>query len=215
MKISVKITRLENASFFHTQIGAIVEVDLEEYVAAVVASEISNSNLEACKAQAVAARTFAVKKGVLKGKIISDSSTTDQAYRASRYDEKLYFNCIQGANLTKGMILTYNGSPISAVYSDCNGGHTVSAASKWGGSYPYLIARKDPWDAATGKNANGHGVGMSQRGCVYAGNHNITYDKILEFYYPGTQLESILENKQQKLNRLKEILDILLQQSIT
>ena len=50
MNIHIKITRDENAKYFDVGVGDIVEVDFEEYVAAVVASEIGNSNLEACKA---------------------------------------------------------------------------------------------------------------------------------------------------------------------
>lgn len=50
MEIKIKITRKENADYFSVAIGDIVEVELEEYVAAVVASEIGNSNIEACKA---------------------------------------------------------------------------------------------------------------------------------------------------------------------
>jgi len=74
MEIQVQITRQENADYFNVKINDIVKVDFEQYVAAVVASEIGNSPLEACKAQAVAARTYAVKRGVLRGKPISDSS---------------------------------------------------------------------------------------------------------------------------------------------
>jgi len=74
MKINVKITRKENADFFNVKIDDIVEVEFEDYVAAVVASELASGNLEACKAQAVASRTFAISRGVLKGTPISDAS---------------------------------------------------------------------------------------------------------------------------------------------
>ena len=73
MKIHVRITRDENAEYFKTYVGDIVEVDFEEYVAAVVASEIGNSQLEACKAQAVASRTFAYR---YIDSSISDSSSS-------------------------------------------------------------------------------------------------------------------------------------------
>lgn len=190
MNILISITRQENADYFGRQIGDTVSVPFEEYVAAVVASEIGNSHLEACKAQAVAARTFAVSRGVLRGKTISDASTTAQAYRAKRYSEKSYPNCIEAANLTAGEILTYSGSPISAVYSSSNGGRTVSSAERWGGSRAYLVAQEDPWDAAAGTGKTGHGVGMSQRGAKYAATIGVGYRDILSFYYPGTALQS-------------------------
>ena len=60
--IKVKITRAENAEYFKKNIGDVVEVDAEKYVEGVIASEIGNAHIEACKAQAVAARTFALSR---------------------------------------------------------------------------------------------------------------------------------------------------------
>lgn len=188
MNIKVTITRQENAEYFNCSISDTVEVDFEEYVAAVVASELASGGLEGCKAQAVAARTFAVHKGVLRGKAISDSSAFAQAYRANRYDASKYPIPIQAAKETDGQILTYNGKVIDAVYSSCNGGRTVSSQERWGNVLPYLIAQPDPWDAATGRPKNGHGVGMSQVGARYAAQTGVSYKDILAFYYPGTQL---------------------------
>lgn len=73
--MKVKITTNENMKYYGCAKNAIVEVDMEDYVAAVVSSEIGNAPLEARKAQAVAARTFAVTRGVLNGKAISDSAS--------------------------------------------------------------------------------------------------------------------------------------------
>lgn len=188
MKIKVQITRQQNAEYFNTKIGAIVEVEFEQYVAAVVASQLASGGLEACKAQAVAARTFAVSRGVLNGKPISDSSSTAQAYKAKRYNQKSYPTPCKAARETAGQVLYYNNKPISAVYSHSNGGRTVSAQQQWGGSRPYLIAQDDPWDKAAGYGKNGHGVGMSQCGARWAGAHGISYQTILKFYYPNTIL---------------------------
>lgn len=191
MEINVRITREENAGYFDCEVGDVVKVGLEEYVAGVVASEIGNALLEACKAQAVAARTFAVSKGVLEGTAISDSSSSDQAYRAKRCDVEKYPNAVRGAVETKGQILTYNGRPINAVYSSNNGGRTVSAKERWGSERAYLIAFDDPWDDSAKRT--GHGVGMSQRGAKYAASIGKNYREILEHYYPGTELTTIEE----------------------
>lgn len=59
-EITVRITQKENAEFFGAKIGDTVNVDFEEYVSAVTASEIGESGIEACKAQAVAARSLAI-----------------------------------------------------------------------------------------------------------------------------------------------------------
>lgn len=189
-KISVILTRQENAEHFGVSVGDTVRVDFEEYVAAVTASELASGGLEGCKAQAVAARTFAVSRGVLNGKAISDSSSTAQAYRARRYNAKMYPVPVLAAQETAGQILTYGGKAISAVYSASNGGRTVSSQERWGSIRPYLIAQEDPWDAAAGHKKNGHGVGMSQCGARYAAGLGISYQDILAFYYPGTELSS-------------------------
>ena len=223
MKINVLITRQENADYVMK--GATVTVDFEEYVAAVVASEVGNSSIETCKAQAVAARTLAVSRGVLKGTPISDSSSTDQAYRVLRYNKKVYPNAIEGANQTAGQILCYKGKPISSVYSACNGGRTVSSEEKWGSVRPYLTARADPWDAASGRTKRGHGVGMSQAGAWWAGAHGATYEDILAFYYPCAELcgnycalplhDKQIEIQAQQLIKLREQLDEIKKQLAT
>ena len=189
MYISVRITRDENAEYFGVEVGDVVKVPFEQYVAGVVASEVGNSALEVCKAQAIASRTFAVSKGVLDGKTISDASSTDQAYRASRIPSGLYPNAENGTKQTTGQILTYNGKPINAVYYASNGGRTVSSQERWGGVRPYLIAQDDPWDDSTKRT--GHGVGMSQRGAKAMAKAGKTYKEILAFYYPGTKIETI------------------------
>lgn len=191
MKISVQITRQENANFFNKNVNDTVQVEFEEYVAAVVASEIGNATLEACKAQAIAARSFAISRSVFKDKPISDSSAVAQAYRASLYNKDKYPNAVAAAEATAGIVLCYNGKVASAIYGASNGGQTISAAQAWGGSgYPYLIQQDDPWDAAAGYKKNGHGVGMSQRGAMYAAKQlGKNYKEILTFYYPGTVLK--------------------------
>lgn len=205
MEIKIKITRKENADYFSVAIGDIVEVELEEYVAAVVASEIGNSNIEACKAQAVAARTYAVHAKVLEGKVISDDSAVAQAYRAPRFNSSIYPNCIKAAKDTMGEIVTYNNKPANTVYSACNGGKTVSCEEKWGNFLPYLIQQDDNWDLNSGKTKRGHGVGMSQEGAIWAGAHNYNYKTILKFYYPKTSLTNI--NPQLQINK-NHILDL-------
>ena len=185
--IQVEITRQENAEYFGCKIGDIVPVDFEEYVAGVTASELASGNIEACKAQAVAARTFAVARGVLKGTPISDSSSKAQAYRAKRLRVQ-YPTPYAAAFETTGMILTYNGVPANTVYCASNGGHTVSSEEVWGGVRPYLISKNDPWTSAVTSERIGHGVGMSQRGARYAGGKGISFEDILSFYYPGCVL---------------------------
>lgn len=59
MNIKLSLSRAENIDYYGSKN---ITIDLEEYLRGVVGSEIGNASLEACKAQAVAARTFALIK---------------------------------------------------------------------------------------------------------------------------------------------------------
>jgi len=120
--------------------------------------------------------------------VISDDASKTQAFRASRNN---YKNCNAAVEATKGEVLTYAGRYIGAYYSHSNGGRTYSCEEVWGQKRPYLIARKDPWTLAAGTKKNGHGIGLSQAGCKYAGANGVKYKEILSFYYPYTTLKTL------------------------
>lgn len=193
MRVKIKITRSENASYYGVSPNSEVEEDLEVYVAAVVASEIGNAPLEACKAQAVASRTF-VYRYILKNKAIPDDSSA-QAFRITRYSDS-YKTCKQATEATKGLFLFYKNAPADTYFCHSNGGFVVSSQEKWGGARDYLVSKPDPWDAATHTNRSGHGVGMSQTGAKYAANQGVSFKEILDFYYTGTTLSTIQEKEE-------------------
>ena len=211
MKIQLKIGRQENADYFGVNLEDIVEINFQQYLIGVVASEIGNSPIEACKAQAVASRTYAMTRNIFSGQILSDSGNF-MAYRASRANRNKYPNAYEGVQQTIGQILTYKGEPIRAVYSANNGGQITSSKERWGSDYPYLISKEDPWDAADGRDKKGHGVGMSQRGAIWASQHNINYKQILAFYYPNTILT---KNYGQGVNTMNVLLNTKAQQIIS
>ena len=188
MKIKVKVTTPSNMNYFKCAKGAIVEVEFEDYVRCVVASEIGKASLEACKAQAVACRTFAASRGVLEGKAISDDAGKAQAYIAAR---DYYDVCNQATEETMGEILMYGGKYCTTYFSHSNGGRTYSCEEVWGQKRNYLIARKDEWTQKSKVKRNGHGIGLSQAGAKYAGANGIGYREILSFYYPYTTLKTI------------------------
>lgn len=193
MKIKVKISTNGNMNYYKCAKGTIIEIELEDYIKCVVASEIGNASLEACKAQAVACRTFAVMRGVLDGKVISDDASKAQAFRADRTN---YKNCNTAVEATRGEVLTYGGKYAGTYFCHSNGGRTYSSEEVWGSKRNYLMARKDEWTLATGAKKNGHGIGLSQVGAKYAGEHGVPYREILSFYYPYTTLKK-LETKQE------------------
>ena len=186
-KVNIRLTRAENATHHNVAIGTVITLDREDYLGGVVPAEIGNAPIEASKAQAIAARTFAYVR-TKDGNIIDDT-TNYQAYRAPRNNAKLYPHAINAVQTTKGQILCYNRRVVeTAVYSASNGGQIISSKDRWGGERPYLVTKPDPWTQASGIAKNGHGVGMSQAGAIYAAIQGINHADILAFYYPGTNL---------------------------
>jgi len=121
-------------------VSVINEVPMEDYVMGVLAGEIPASwPLEALKAQAIAARTFAVyKQRESRRKGLSydlESSTQYQMYLGSQVvNEKLR----QAVLETKDEIMTYQDQPIMAVFHSNCGGETSNAEPVWGSDRPYL-----------------------------------------------------------------------------
>lgn len=197
MKIKIRLSRKENAEYYSVELGSVIEIDFEQYIIGVVGSEIGNYvGIEAIKAQAVAARTYAYKSA-LNGNVITDSSETYQAFKAERVS---YENCIKAVNATEGELLYYQGKLITdCVYSSSNQGRIVSAEQRWGNVRPWLISKEDKYDKeycdmlyATGKKILvGHGVGMSQYGAIRQAGLGFNYKQILSFYYEGTEIVKV------------------------
>ena len=185
MLLELNLKKESNQSYFNS---SIISIELEDYVAGCVAQEIGNTHIEACKAQAIAARTNC-QPYIKKQTAISDQSSTFQAFEGSKIN---YENPNKAAKDTKSIVLTYNGKiAIPASFSANNGGKIVSSAERWGGTREWLISKDDPYD--TGKKT-GHGVGMSQRGAKRMAELGFTYKEILQFYYPGTELAYLNED---------------------
>ena len=200
MKIRVRITTSENMKYFNCTKDTIKEIEFEDYITCVVAGEMGNAPDEALKAQAIASRSYACAQGVLTGKVISDTASKAQAFRAPRI---VYKNCQAATKATEGQVLMYGGKYASTYFSHSNGGRTYSSEEVWGGKRNYLIARKDPW--TTGKK-NGHGVGMSQVGAIAAAKQGIQFRDILSFYYPYTTLKKI-EITQEETDYTRKVLE--------
>ena len=105
----------------------VVHVYMEDYMLGVLPYEMDNSfPLEALKAQAVAARTYALKK---------------MSVQAATYD----------VQETSGIVGTVGGEYMASYYTASNGGQTESVKNAWGsGSYSYLQVKDDPYDLRNG-----------------------------------------------------------------
>ena len=131
-----------------------MELELEEYIIGVVAAEMPASfNIEALKAQAVTARTYALKKD--KERLLTTDSTRDQAwisrkellYNWGPKNYLLYYSKIASAvEDTEGLVLKYNDELISAVYHSSSGDYTASAKEVWDGERPYLKSVRSKYD---------------------------------------------------------------------
>lgn len=121
-------------------------VGLQGYLYSVVPREMPSSwPLEALKAQAVAARGYAVRAARASWYDIYDN-THDQVYGGLDYSSGEDPGSTAAVQGTAGEVLKYGGSVISAYFSSSNGGRTAASVDTWGGPLPYLASKQDPFD---------------------------------------------------------------------
>lgn len=128
-------------------------MDLEDYVLGAVSAEVPTSfALEALKAQAVAARTYACK-AILSGKhedfdICTDSACC-QAFQPVK-QWKTDGDAVQEDKIRKavretaGQVIVFQNRLIEAAFFSSSGGKTEDAADVWGWDYPYLKSTISP-----------------------------------------------------------------------
>lgn len=151
-------------AIYREDLGTTVTMDFEDYVLGVVAAEMpATFHIEALKAQAVAARTYALHLVLQERELpqdpratLSTDFSTGQAW-VSRDDffarwgeaeatwrwERLEY----AVRSTRGLVATYAGEPILAAYHSSSGGHTEDSENYWSGALPYLRGVPDPFDA--------------------------------------------------------------------
>lgn len=120
-------------------------VGLEDYVKGVLPYEIDPDwPAEAQKAQAVCARSFALGTSKHTGEGYDLCNTTNcQVYLgANRATEA----SDAAVDATRGEYLTYDGEPVIGYFFSSDGGATEDAVNVWGGDYPYLQGKEDPYE---------------------------------------------------------------------
>ena len=137
-----------------------------DYIVGVIAAEMPlRYGIEALKAQAVASRTFAIYKSQSssyyhssshgpEGADVCTSSGHCQSYRSyesalsswsdKEYTKQIYAKIKQAVIETSGIVLTWEGKPIEAVFHACSYGMTDSMANVWGGGLPCLTGVTTP-----------------------------------------------------------------------
>ncbi|MNO17774.1 Amidase enhancer precursor [compost metagenome] len=150
-------------SVYLSHSGQIETLPLEDYVSGVLAAEMpADFELEALKAQAVAARTFIVRRllaGDRSGVPVPGADVTDtvshQAYVSRSTLEQKWTHGGKSAGLakvrravreTRGVVMTYQGQPITASFFASSGGYTENSEDYWNAAVPYLRSVASPWD---------------------------------------------------------------------
>lgn len=175
-----------------------VQMSLHDYVTGVVASEMPiYFDSEAIRAQAIAARTYAIYKIISNqdsnehpGIYLCDATSHCCAYtsKSSSYDKwgESGSSIIQTSEAavydTENKVITYDGSCICAVWHSSSVNQTKNAKDVWGSPVAYLCSvptfEKD-------RSASGHGVGMSQYGANDMASQGFCAEEILQHYYTG------------------------------
>ncbi len=128
----------------------VLTIDIEDYLCGVVPYEMSDSfPLEALKAQAVAARTYALQRresASLRDYDVVDT-TADQVFYGYNAE---YQNALDAVSHTRGLAGLYNGPSASCFYTASNGGQTALPGDIFGSgdssAYGYLDVHDDPYD---------------------------------------------------------------------
>jgi hypothetical protein len=127
-------------------VTVINSIALETYLLGVVPHEIGArpaGEIEAVKAQAIAARTYAVAHRGRRRSLGFDywGDTNDQVYRGLQGQDSVSARAIRE---TSGQVLTYDGRPIEAYYHSTCGGRTAAIDEVWRrGPVPYLRSISD------------------------------------------------------------------------
>jgi stage II sporulation protein D len=136
--------RIEVFTNLRGSLTVVNELGLEDYVRGVVANELSPGGypaIEAQKAQAIAARTYALKN---RGQFIAQGfdilpTTRSQVYRGLTSENPLSSRAVEE---TRGIIATYDGEPINALYTSTCGGRTENSENIFNTATPYLRGRE-------------------------------------------------------------------------
>ena len=133
----------------------ITMMEIEDYISGVVLAEMpAGFEMEALKAQAVATRTYTLRKILKQGKHVDADVCTNasccqayisrQDYLAARGTEEDIERINSAVKDTESEVITYKGELIDATYFSCSGGITEDSVAVWGTDVPYLQSVVSP-----------------------------------------------------------------------
>ncbi len=128
-------------------------LSMQEYLYGVVSREMDPDwHIEALKAQAVAARNYALVNMGKHSEYGFDVCTTTDCQVYGGYDwEKENSN--MAVDLTDGRVILYEGRPIAAFFHASSGGYTENAENVWSISLPYIKGVEDKFSEGSPHNA--------------------------------------------------------------
>ena len=211
-QLSIRVKRNET--------NKIETIPFEEYIVGVVAGEMPVSfNIEALKAQAVAARNYAYKK--IKNSENSDydviDTTANQVYLdLTQLKESWKTNYVaninkirQAVSETSGEYLTYNDEIIDVFYFSTSNGKTENAVTVFNVDVPYLKSVDSPWDEKENSRFNVQTVFTTDEFCTLLSinctekpiikniirneNNRVTEITINEKTFKGTEIYKLLK----------------------
>lgn len=187
---------------YRSEIRQIEQMSLEEYVLGTVAAEMPASfELEALKAQAVCARTYALRKLIEdkefpEGADLSDDITTCQAYvnaeefanRHPYQHEQWWAKIQQAVNETRGEVILHDNQLIDALYHSTCGGQTASAQEAFGREVAYL------------QSVN---CGYCQQSRRYVTQQDFTWQEVADLIGKGQSIQVLAKNASGRVQRVK------------
>jgi hypothetical protein len=163
--------------------GRIETMPMQEYLRGVVVSELPyTASMEALKAQAIAARTYAARSvaSPRHGKAAVCTEPHCQAWSTRRQP-----TTDEAVNSTDGAIVEIGGACIGAFYFAHCDGHTRNSEDVWKYALPYC---RSVSCSCGNTQLHGHGVGMCQEGAMAMAKQGATAGEILTHYYTGANV---------------------------
>ena len=123
------------------QVQVVNHLGIETYLASVVGSEMPHRwPLPALQAQAVAARTYALRQRGKAGDFDVKATVSSQVYRGVESETA---STIEAVESTRSLVLVHAGRLINAVFHSSSGGATEPSGEVWRNQLPYLVSVAD------------------------------------------------------------------------
>ena len=141
-----KIFKGETIAVFDADTEEVFSVPLEEYVLKVLSKEMPASfEKEALKAQAVAIRTYTLKKKQTKNEkhpkaTVCTDSNHCMAYLKDEINKEYREKLESAVRETEGQVLMFEKEYASTVFHAISSGKTENSQDIWGGRVPYLVS---------------------------------------------------------------------------